>query len=373
MVKQVAAIVILVAGVIGAGGRPAPATEKSGESPPKAAKAGARTMDAAALAAEVRAAGWIFFSAKAGDNWDLVVMRPDGSERRKITDTPDTNEAGVRVSPDGKKILYYRMDKKTAVANNTYGNYELVIADADGGNPVSYGKGFVYAAWGPDGKQLAYLEKGGIKILDLETRKVVRELPRLRLAQQLCWSADGKWFCATANNLGPYWNIGRVSAQTGAVNVVSEIDRYNCTPDWVPDSRRIVYARGIIPQEGGQAEMWVANGDGTGRHVLYAEDGMNIYGACASPDGKYLIFTRSVEDMGSDDAVGTRLTLIRWADTPMIGPGSISERARKKYPQAKPGPMLDLGQGWEPHWTNAAIAPAAKGRGPRSNEGRAAK
>lgn len=51
------------------------------------------------LAAELRGHGWLVFSAKtdSGD-WDLFLMRPDGSDRRSLTNTRDVNEAGARFS-----------------------------------------------------------------------------------------------------------------------------------------------------------------------------------------------------------------------------------------------------------------------------------
>ncbi len=304
----------------------------------------------AVLAAEVRGKGWIACSASTGQgDWDLFLIRPDGSQRRAITDTRQYNEAGVRFSPDGKRILYYRMPSTAAVDNNDYGTHELAISDADGGHPAVFGRGFSWASWGPDGTQLACLDKSGIRIVDVASRTLVRQLPRRGIVQQLGWSPDGKWFAGTANGLGPYWNIGRVDAATGAVNAVSETDRYNCTPDWMPDSRRIVYARGIIPDEGGWAELWVAGGDGRQKSMRYAEEGQHIYGACPSPDGKYLLFTRSEKDLGRADRAGTRLAIVRWDDTPMVG--GTSEKLRNKYPQARRGPRLDLCPGWEPCWT----------------------
>ncbi len=132
---------------------------------------------------------------------------------------------------------------------------------------------------------------------------------------------------------------------------MSETDRYNCTSDWLPDSRHVVYARGIIPQEGGRAEMWMAAGDGRERHMLYAEEGRHIYGACPSPDGRYLLFTRSVEDLGKVDQAGTTMAIIRAADAPIRG--DAGESLRKRFPAAGSGPRLDLGPGWEPHWTFA--------------------
>ena len=226
-------------------------------------------------------------------------MRPDGSQRAKITDTGGYNEAGVRFSPDGRKILYYRMPNTVAIDNNDYGKHELVIAEADGSRAASYGNGFSWASWGPDGTQLACLNKSGIQIVDLESRKTVRQLPRNGVVEQLVWSPDGKWLVGTANGLGPYWNIGRVDAATGAVSAVSETDRYNCTPGLDARRPKDCVCQGIIPQQGGWAELWVASGDGRERSMRYAEEGRHVYGACPSPDGKYLVFTRSEKDLGA--------------------------------------------------------------------------
>jgi Tol biopolymer transport system component len=157
----------------------------------------------------------------------------------------------------------------------------------------------------------------------------------------------------TANGLGPFWNIGCLDAASCELKAISETERYNCTPDWCADSERVVYARGIIPNAPGRAELWVADADGTTRHALDVEEGRHIDGACASPDGKYALFTRSVEDLGKVDQTGTTMAIIRWADTPMIG--DKSEALQTRFPNAHHGPRLDLGQGWEPHWTYAEV------------------
>lgn len=306
------------------------------------------------LAAELHRHGWIAFSAltERGD-WDLFVMRPDGSERRALTTTPEFNEAGVRFSPDGRRLLYYRMSQTNAVDNNTYGTFDLVVADADGTHVQVWGRGFPWASWGPDSRQLATLTPKGVQIIDLASRAVIRSLPRQGIVQQLGWSPDGHAFTGTANGLGPFWNIAALPATNGIATGVSESERYNCTPDWCPDSRRIVYSRGIVPQQPGHAELWVADTDGRNRAMLYAESERHIYGACPSPDGKFLLFTRSVADLGAVGKSQTTLAVVRWADTPMRGDDSPDLRAR--YPDAKPAHRLDLGPGWEPHWTLAEL------------------
>jgi Tol biopolymer transport system component len=282
-------------------------------------------------------------------------MRPDGSDRRQLTHTPDIHEAGVRFSPDGKKILFYRIPVSDAVDNNTYGKYDLVIVDADGSKPKVFGSDFPWASWGPDGTQFACLDRRGVRIIDIASRKDVRQLPRKGIVQQLVWSPDGASFAGTTNGLGPYWNIGRLEAKTGTLNAVSETERYNCTPDWRPDSRSILYSRGIVPETGGFAEIWMGSVDGKEKTMLCAEEGRHLYGACSSPDGNYVLFTRSEVDLGRVDNSRTRLAVIRFADTPMdIGESSTPSQ---RFPIARRGPVLDLSWGWEPHWTAADLEP----------------
>jgi Tol biopolymer transport system component len=319
-----------------------------------AASEGKSGMDEEAhrLAAELQDKGWLVFSARTErDDWDLFRMRPDGSDRRTMTNTPEFNEAGPRFSRDGKKLLYYRMPKTEPVDNNTYGTFDLVIMRADGKEPVVYGNEFPWASWGPDGTEIACLTQKAIQIVDINTRKWNRQFPRKGIVEQLVWSPDGKWFAGTANGLGPFWNIGRLNPKSGELIAVSETERYNCTPDWLPDSQNIIYSRGITPDKGGRAELWIAPVDGGERKMLYAEEGRHIYGGCSSPDGKYLLFTRSIEDLGKVDQSQTTLAIIRRADTPMIG--NAGEALKKQYPDTKPGPRLDLGAGWEPDWTFA--------------------
>jgi len=309
-----------------------------------------------ALANELHSKGWIVYSAKTetGD-WDLYLMRPDGSERRDITNTPAFNEAGAKFSPDGRKLLYYRMPKETPVDNNKYGLYELVIADANGANADVWGNGFQWASWGPGGQSLACLSIKGIDIIDVASRKVTRSLARKGIVQQLVWSPDGKWFIGTANGLGVAWAIGRLNAESGEINAVSETDRYNCTPDWFPDSWNVVYSRGIVPGKMDWAQLWAANTVIGKRSMLYAEEGRHIYGGCISPNAAYVLFTRSQQDLGEVDQSQTTMAITRRQYTPMAR--GRDGAPHKEYPNANVGPILDLGQGWEPHWTYAEIRP----------------
>jgi Tol biopolymer transport system component len=311
---------------------------------------------AATLAREVHDKGWVVYSATtAAGDWDLFLMRPDGSDRRNITRTPDLNEAGAKFSPDGRRLLYFRMPRGEVVDNNRYGTYELIMAAADGSSPQALGKDLPWASWGPEGRQLAVLTRTGIRFVDAATRAPARQIDRHGVVEQLVWSPDGKHLLGTANGLGEHWAIARVDAATGALNRVSDGDCFNCTPDWFPDSSRVVYSRGH-PCTDGWAQLWTADGEGHERHMLYGETGRHIYGGAISPDGKYALFTRSREDLGKVDNSVTTMALMRLADAPIVGGAADSAALRRRTPGAKDGPVLDLGAGWEPHWTFAPVA-----------------
>ena len=325
------------------------------------------------LAKEVQTKGWIVYSARTdrGD-WDLFLVRPDGSARHNISNTPASSELGGRFSPDGKKMLYRRIPSEAKINHDVWGAMgELIVANADGSGATVYGKAgeFAWASWSPDGKQLACLTKAGIEICDFATKRVVRKLDRKGIYQQLFWSPDGQWFTGTANHYGESWTVVRMGAVSGDVNPVAKFQ--NCTPDWFPDSKRLIYssrpanqddpdgaslARSVGQSLGyGWTQLWMADGDGSRRTLVYGEDGRHIYGGALSPDGRYVIFTRSPVDggLGIGDK-GAPLALMRMEDAPTIG--GESKALRRVFPHTKDGPVLPLPDGWEPHWTYAEAA-----------------
>lgn len=313
----------------------------------------------ATLAKEVANKGWIVFSARADNGtWDLFLARPDGTAARNITNTPDYEEAAARFAPNGTRLLYRRLAKGTKIDHDKWGfQGQLVIATPDGSNAMVYGADAEYpwASWSGDGKQIVCLELKGIKVIDLGTREVVRELPRAGVYQQLFASADGKWFCGTGNLQGASWNVVRMNAEDGTINAVHVFQ--NCTPDWFPDSERIIFSSRPGNQKAndgyGWTQLWMANGDGTGAGLIYGEEGHHIYGGLVSPDGAYVIFTKTASDGGGAEKEGGAMHVMRLSDAPMIV--GESPELRSLHLNTNDGPVLRIGTGWEPHWTYADI------------------
>lgn len=311
--------------------------------------------DGAALRDEIKQKGWIVYCARSDNgSWDLFACRPDGSEKRNITNTPDFEEAGPLFSRDNKKLLYRRIQKGTPIDHDLWGFQGcLTIANADGSNPQVFGedKEYSWASWSPDGKQIACLDRKGIHIVDLESRKEIRTLNRKGIYQQLFWSPDGQWFTGTGNHAGTQWSVVRMNMASGEINPV--IVFQSCTPDWCPDSKRIIFSSRPVNQsetnDYGWTQLYVADGDGQNLHLIYGEDGLHIYGGILSPDNAYALFTKCTADGGGSEKSGAPICIVRMSDTPMIA--GTSPYLEKKYPDAKNGPVLTLTDGWEPVWT----------------------
>ncbi len=303
----------------------------------------------AVLRKEVAGKGFVVTSVKQqrGD-WDLVLMRPDGSQRRKLTDTPQWSEAAPRWSPDSRRLLYRRIKTGTVISHDRWGfQGELVLADALGGKPRILGTR-PWGCWSPDGKQISCLSLKGIEVIDVATGTVRRRLKRAGYFQQLFWSPDGKWFCGTANVGGELWTIVRMDVTNGRWSVVSRFR--NCTPDWFPDSKHVIFSNRPANQASyGWTQLWMAPGDGSSRRMIYGEDGRHIYGGALSPDGRYVLFTRCPKDGGGSERDGAPGGLVRLADAPIIG--GKSPALRRQHPDAHDGPVLPLPDCWEPHWT----------------------
>lgn len=307
------------------------------------------------LAGEVQGKGWIAFAARSpqGD-WDLFLCRPDGSDIRNLTRTPEFNEAVPQFSRDGLKLLYRRLSRDEKIHNNRHGEQgALIMANSDGTASQALGEigEYPWASWNPDGTQIACLAIRGISLIELKTGNVVNTLARKGFYQQLTWSPDGKWLSGVANSYGTGWSIARMAVANGEASAVNTVDC--CTPDWFPGSQNLIFSwrpRGQKVNDGyGWTQLWRASADGQSRQLVYAENGRHVYGGHVSPDGHYVLFTGNMHEDGDPENAGSPMALMRLADGPIIG--GKSEELRALHPDAGTGPVLDLPMGWEPCWT----------------------
>jgi Tol biopolymer transport system component len=316
------------------------------------------------LRKEVAAKGWIVMALYAKEvdarrrlpdddagQADLYLMRPDASQMRNITNTPDRHEFFPRFSPDGKKIMYRRLRKSKDLEHDGLGAQgELVIANSDGSNPVAYGKNgeYPWATWSPDTKQLACLEhnEGVIRIYDFETRKLLRQLPSHGIFQQMFWSPDGKKLCGTADVNGVQWCIVSLDLQTQETKVLTR--HMNCTPNWFKDGSGIVNScrntdwgkKGGKGEPYGNTVLMQATVEGPTQGLLYADIDGHVYNGFTSPDDKYVAFNLGLSEGGTQGNPGKHrcFYIMRRSDAPIIQPG-FKELSRL-HPGARTGPVL---------------------------------
>ncbi len=312
-----------------------------------------------ALKSEIEKKGWIVYCARSENGtWDLFASRPDGSHKRNITNTLDYEEAGPLFSKDHKNLLFRRLEKGTTISHDLWGfQGQLMIADADGSNAKPFGneKEYAWASWSPDGKHILCLTRKDIRIVDLSTKEIVRSLPRKGIYQQLFWSPDGKWFTGTGNIAGQQWCVVRMNADSGELNPVVIFQR--STPDWFPDSSRIIFSSRPANQSTensyGWTQLYKADGEGKQTDLIYGEDGVHIYGGTLSPGSAYVLFTKCAADGGGSERSGAPMCVMRISDAPAIG--GTSAYLQKHYPTAKNAPVLTLTDGWEPVWINTEV------------------
>lgn len=94
----------------------------------------------------------IAFASNAGGDMDLWTMRADGTDRRRLTNSPDF-DTDPSWSPDGRTIAFRR---STAGVGS-----DLMLLPADGGEPVRIALAGEQRqpAWSPDGTTIAFVHQ----------------------------------------------------------------------------------------------------------------------------------------------------------------------------------------------------------------------
>ena len=93
---------------------------------------------------------------KEGDkqNWELILINADGSNPVNLTKTPDVSEIYPHASPDGTKVCF-EANEGTDKSNMVRSVYYMNL---DGTNRVKVAHNARQACWGPDGQTIAFLK-----------------------------------------------------------------------------------------------------------------------------------------------------------------------------------------------------------------------
>lgn len=139
-------------------------------------------------------------------NWELMLMDADGGNPVNLTRTPRVDELYPHASPDGTKVVFLQDegqgDQRT---RNVY------CMNIDGTGRVKIGKNGRQPFWSPDGKVIAYAVETNVKFTkdpyandglffyNIETKEVTQH-PKRHISGLLnaCWSPGSDWIIASA-------------------------------------------------------------------------------------------------------------------------------------------------------------------------------
>ena len=284
-----------------------------------------RTPGQKRLLAELRASGFkLLYESCRDGNWELMLAHADGSSPVNLTKTPDADELFPHASPDGTRVVFVAdSGKGKARARHAW------LMNLDGTDRVQIGEHGRQPFWSPDADRIAYLKgnrltyrEGGkanreLRVYDLATKQHTRH-PRNDTAGLLnpCWAPDGRWIVASAMG----------AAGFGHSIVALEAD----------GTRAVELAR-----SGSEAK--------------------SIY-QCrpdVSPDGRHVAWGK--EDVDNHYGLGRRTMFIEVADIHFDGPQP--RIANRRYVLTVKAPLENYHVDWSPDGQYIAFAQGCRGKG----------
>jgi TolB protein len=212
---------------------------------------------------------------------DLYVMDADGSNVRRLTDTPDGGEWSAKVSPDGGRVTYVR--------DAPDGSWSLWLANADGTNQRQIAGPFAFAefpVWSPAPNEIYFAAimrakpgepapQSHIYSVDLTTNAVRTRIDTGGTDACPHFSHDGKTLTYAAARSGGEYDSGAnldlfahdtsSDDTTGAHDVALTDDP--ARDDYgnpSPDDAQMVF----ISDRDGNAELYVMDRDGSNQRRL---------------------------------------------------------------------------------------------------------
>jgi len=194
-------------------------------------------------------------------NYEVATIKPDGTDTKRLTKAPDGNLEAT-YSPDGTSLLYTH----TGAAGT-----HIWMMNADGTNKHELDLGAAdtfQPSWAPSGGQLAYGRAGDqIWRANLDGTNRHQLTGGAQIHQTPAWSPNGKWIAYDRVNLaGTDHDIIRIDSKGGgATNIAPSQSVSDLSPDWRPDSSRLVFER---IRSVDNSDIFTMKADGTDVHLL---------------------------------------------------------------------------------------------------------
>ena len=222
-----------------------------------------------------------FLSTRAGRFKDVYVMRANGTDISRLTESHTLNLA-PSWGPEGDMLT---------LTSYRDGNPDLYSVTYPGGDwkKLSSAPGLnLGGRWSPDGSSIVTtLEFDGnaeIGILDPDGSTRYRVTDHWAIDVSPTWSPDGRFIAFCSNRAGSP-QIYVMKRDGRGVRRVTRVGSYNTSPSWSPKGQRIAYTSRVH----GEFQVFVINVDGSGLRQV-TTDGNNE-DPVWSPDGRYLLYS----------------------------------------------------------------------------------
>lgn len=235
------------------------------------------------------------------ENWELILVNADGSNPVNLTRTPNVDEMYPHASPDGSKLCF--------VADEGKGKDKVrsvYYMNSDGSGRVKVAHNARQACWGPDSQSIAYLKAEferftlrdyatkGLFFYDLKTQAHREHVnKKLHHLYNISWSADGQWFLATVHGgMGFGHAILAFPVDKPAIYDLTQYRVTGCRPDFQFDDQRLTW--GMTDWDLCTASIETATGTpvvSNVRCLVQCHRTHEVYHSDFSPDGQYIAFS----------------------------------------------------------------------------------
>jgi Tol biopolymer transport system component len=202
---------------------------------------------------------------------DIYVMRQDGSQVQRLTNTTAANYSPAW-SPDGSRIAF---------ASNRSGNFEIYTMRVDGSDVrrlTNHAADDAAPTWSPDGTRIVFEStrtgNGDIYSMTPSGSGVTRLTTSADAEGLASWSPTGSKlaFVVYLANVGEFgdFEVYTMNANgSGRVNLTNDSGSWDFNPSWSPDGGQILYDGDpfgdldvfSIPSSGGTPDILTLSGD----------------------------------------------------------------------------------------------------------------
>lgn len=252
------------------------------------------------VAAERKLKGRIVYASKVGGDYELFLMRADGSRRRRLTNN-DVDDLNPAWAPGGRRIVFEREGTGGfGFANLFILNLNtrrvrawVVTPNGDEGEP----------AWSPNGKWIAFRGHGGDDGSSLVAQRVDRSETRVIASHSEndvysdpTWSPDGRElaFVESSDWTAQIYTAEFCCSRGYQKNAVTADDResdWKQNLDWAPVGKCLLYS---VKYRSSLYTVSVSEGEPS---AIYKRRGAQA--GSWSPDGRDIVFTSGAR--GSHD------------------------------------------------------------------------